>query len=139
MPFRQDSEADRYLMRRVILPLALGAFLLAAARLTLGAPDVAQALAFFAGGIPTQAAAESVTIVLAWLVILAAVFGLVGAAAQVVDRAQLLRSPSARAAIVLTASLVLLVVGAVHHSIPATLVCCGSDAADIREAIHLAQ
>ncbi|HUZ71018.1 MAG TPA: hypothetical protein VMU65_15020 [Candidatus Saccharimonadales bacterium] len=126
-------------MRRLALTLAFSAFLLGAARLTLGPPDLVQALAFFAGGIPTQVAAESVTILLAWLVIIVAVFGLVGTAAHGVDRGQLLRRPSTRAAILLTASLVLLIVGVVHRSIPPASLCCGSEAAGASEAIKLAQ
>lgn len=126
-------------MRRVMLTLGLIAFLLCAARLTLGPPDVLQALTFFAGGIPTQVAGEAATVFLAWLVIAAAVLGLLVGLTRFVDRAQLLRRPTTRATILLAASLMLLVVGAVHRSIPSARVCCGSDAMDISEAIHLAQ
>lgn len=126
-------------MRRVILTFGLIAFLMSAARLTLGPPDFVQALTFFAGGIPTEMAGESVIAFLAWLVIIAAVFGLVVGMTQFVERAQLLRRPSARAAILLTASLVLLAVGAVHRSTAPESLCCGSDAAAVSEAIHLAQ
>ena len=48
-------------MRRVIFVLALIGFLVCAALLTLGPPDVVQVLTFFAGGIPTQVAGEAVT------------------------------------------------------------------------------
>jgi uncharacterized membrane protein YidH (DUF202 family) len=126
-------------MRRAILILALIAFLLCAARLTLGPPDLAQVVAFFAGGIPTTMGGESVTILLAWIVVVGAVLGLLGGALHMVDRGQIRRRPSARAAILLTASLALLIVGAVHHVIPAASVCCGSDAAGIREATLLAR
>jgi uncharacterized membrane protein YidH (DUF202 family) len=126
-------------MGRVMFTLALITFLLCAARLTLGTPDVVQALTFFAGGIPTQLAGEAVTVLLAWLVILVAVLGLLAGMTRFVDRAQLLRKPSTRATILLAASLMLLVVGAVHRSIPTASVCCGSNALDISEAVHLAQ
>ncbi len=126
-------------MRRVILTLALVGLLLGAARLTLGTPDVVQALTFFGGGIPTQEAGEAVMTCLAWIVIIVAASGLLVGLTQIVDQAQVLRRPAARAAMLLAASLVLLVVGTVHRSMPPTSVCCGSNAADISEAIQLAQ
>ena len=126
-------------MRRVIFVLALIAFLLCAALLTLGPPDVAQVLTFFAGGIPTQVGGEAVTSLLAWFVILVAVLGLLAGLTRFVDNSQLLRKPSTRATILLAASLMLLVVSAVHRSTPSPSVCCGSDAMDISKAIHLAQ
>ncbi|HEY6470854.1 MAG TPA: hypothetical protein VI434_13925 [Candidatus Dormibacteraeota bacterium] len=126
-------------MRRVILTLMLVAVLFSAARLTLGTPDVLQALNFFGGGIPTQEAGEAVMTCLAWVVILVAASGLLVGVTQIVGQAQLLRRPAARAAMLLAASLVLLVVGAVHRSMPPKSVCCGSNAADMSEAIHLAQ
>ena len=63
-------------MRRVILTLALVGLLLGAARLTLGTPDVVQALTFFGGGIPTQEASKAVMTCLAWIVIIVAASGL---------------------------------------------------------------
>jgi uncharacterized membrane protein YidH (DUF202 family) len=126
-------------MRRVIFTLGLSAFLLCAALLTLGPPNAVQAFTFFGGGIPTQVAGQAVTVLLAWLVILVAILGLLAGMTRFIDHAQLLRKPSTRATILLAASLVLLVVGAVHRSIPPPSVCCGSDATDISEAIHLAQ
>jgi hypothetical protein len=126
-------------MRRVMVTFALVAFLLGAARLTLGIPDVVQALTFFGGGIPTQEAGVAVMTSLAWIVVIIAASGLLAGLTRIVDQAQLLRRPSARAAILLAASVVVLVVGAVHRSMPPTSVCCGSNAADISEAIQLAQ
>ncbi len=126
-------------MRRVMFVLALVAFLLCAALLTLGPPDVVQVLTFFSGGIPTQVAGEAVTVFLAWLVILIAVLGLLAGLLRFVNHAHLLRQPSTRATILLAASLMLLVVGAAHRSMPSASVCCGSDAMDISKAIHLAQ
>jgi uncharacterized membrane protein YidH (DUF202 family) len=126
-------------MRRALFSLGLIALLLGAARLTLGVPDVAQVLTFFGGGVPTQVASESVMVMLAWLLVLVTVLGLGGAATRFGRRSQLLRKSSVRAAILLAVSLVLLIVGAVHRSLPPAALCCGSNASDISQAIHLAQ
>jgi uncharacterized membrane protein YidH (DUF202 family) len=126
-------------MRRAFLMLGLIAFLLGAAGLTLGRPHPEQALAFFGGGVPTRLAAEAVIVVLAWLVIAVAVVGLLAGTLHAVNRQRLLQKPLARATILLAASLVLVIVGVLHRSIPPAQLCCGSDPADISEAIHLAQ
>jgi cytosine/uracil/thiamine/allantoin permease len=127
------------MFRRNVVMLGSLAALLAAAWFVLHAPDVGEGLAFFTAGIPTMAAGEAVMTLLAWLVIAVAASATVVTAVRDFRTGRSNGRPYPTASILLAVGLLLLAVGAVQRALPDSSICCGSGAANIREAISLAR
>ncbi len=113
--------------------------LLVAAWFVLRSPDMSEGLAFFTAGIPTMAAGEAVMALLAWLLIAVAALATVVNAIGDIKKRRPNRRPYPTASILLAVGLTLLVVGASQRALPPSSMCCGSGAANIREAISLAR
>jgi hypothetical protein len=124
---------------RAITPLTLASTILATTWVVLGLPDLGRSTAFFDSGIPTLDSGEAVMVLLAWMVALTAVIAVLVSMMRSVARPPRTHAISALAGVLLAVALVLFVVSAVHRLLPPASVCCGSGAAEIREAIHLAQ
>jgi hypothetical protein len=124
--------------RRLIAAMIVGAAMLAASWWVLRPPDIGQAIAFFTAASPTLGAGEAVMAVIAWLAVLIATCGTLVSILRDAWRASLARRPTTYASLILVVGLLLLAVGAVQRSLPSASVCCGSGAANVREAVQLA-
>jgi hypothetical protein len=127
------------MFRRNVLMLGPLVALLVAAWFVLRSPDVGQGLAFFTAGIPTMGAGEAVMSLLAWLVVAVAASAILVSAVRDFRKRRPNRRAYPTASILLAVGLLLLVVGAVQRVLPTASICCGSGAANIREAISLAR
>jgi hypothetical protein len=127
------------MLRRNVVLLALLVTLLVAALFVLRPPDVGEGLAFFTAGIPTMAAGEAVMVLLAWLVVAVAASATVMGAVRDLKKRGSDRRPYPTASILLAVGLVLLTVGSLQRALPSSPMCCGSGAANVREAISLAR
>lgn len=110
-----------------------------AAWVVLRPPDPGHAVEFFATGFPSLAAGEAVMTLIAWLVVAAAACGAVLTVVMRVPRLRPGQRSGASVSILLVVGLLLLAVGAVQRALPAASVCCGSGAANVREAVELAR
>jgi cytochrome bd-type quinol oxidase subunit 2 len=124
--------------RRVLLTLALAGAAIESAWLLLGPPDVIGAMAFFTDRFPALDTERALMVTLAWLLIAAVVGIAITAVFRAIGRSQRRRQTSIGASVLLTAGMLILVVSVVHRSLPSPTACCGSGAAEIREAIQLA-
>jgi hypothetical protein len=127
------------MFRRNIVMLPLLATLLVAAWFVLRAPNIGAGLAFFTAGIPTMAAGEAVMALLAWLLIAIAALAAVVSAVRDTRKRRPNRRPYSTASLLLVVGLLLLAVGTVQRALPTSSMCCGSGAANVREAISLAR
>src|SRR5579863_3437077 len=137
MPSRPVS-GDKRMFRRNVALFGLLVTLLVAALFILRSPDVGQGLAFFTAGIPTEFAGEAVISLFAWVVIAVAASATVMSAVRDIRTRRPNRRPHPTASMLLAVGLLLLAVGAVQRVLPTSTICCGSGAANVREAISLA-
>ena len=112
--------------RTAILRLAPVFAMIAAAWLVLRAPDADQTMAFFTSGVPSLAAGEATMTIIAWLVVVGVGCLAVVSAFLEIRRSRRGGGSTSVIAAFLVAGLMLLAVGAVHHSLPGASVCCGS-------------
>jgi hypothetical protein len=127
------------MFRRNVVLFGLLMTLLVAAWFVLRLPDMSEGLAFFTAGIPTMAAGEAVMALLAWLLIAVAALATVVNAVRDLKKRGSDRRPYPTASILLAVGLLLLTVGSLQRALPTSSVCCGSGAANVREAISLAR
>jgi hypothetical protein len=125
--------------RRVILRLAPMIAMIVAAWFVLRAPDADQTMAFFTSGVPSLAAGEATMTIIAWLVLAGVACLAVVSALLEIRRSRRGGGSTSVTVAFLVAGVMLLGVSAVHHSLPGASVCCGSGAANVREAIQLAR
>jgi hypothetical protein len=125
--------------RSAILRLVPVIAMIAAAWFVLRAPDADQTVAFFTSGVPSLAAGEATMTIIAWLVIVGVAWLAVASALLEIGRSQRKRDSPSIIGAFLVVGVMLLVVGAVYHALAGASVCCGSGAANVREAIQLAR
>ena len=133
------SGASRHMARRLALALAIVLAMLTAASFVLRLPDLGEVIVFFTGGIPSLVAGEAVMTSLAWLVIALTACAIALSLPRNAAGSRLLRGFNSYASLLLVVGLLLLVVSAIRHALPAASVCCGSGAANLREALNLAR
>jgi hypothetical protein len=126
-------------VRRHLVTLALVVPMLTAAWLVLRAPDVAQAIAFFGPGTPSLTAGEAMMTLLAWLAVSVACCGTLLPLFRRIVRTTAARHSTSIAVLFFVIGLLLLTMGAVQRALPSASVCCGSGAANVREAMQLAR
>jgi len=124
--------------RRLIAALIMSATMLLGAWVVLRPLDFGQAITFFTAASPTLGAGEAVMVVVAWLAVAIATCGTLVSVIRDVRKPSPDRRTTAYAPLILAVGLLLLAAGAVQRSLPAASVCCGSGAANVREAVLLA-
>lgn len=125
--------------RRAALGLVPVLAMIGAAWSVLRPPDLPQTWAFFTAGIPSMAAAEAAMTMLAWLVVSVAACLALVTIGRKLRRSRTGQTSASAASVFLAVGLMLLAVAAVRHALPGESVCCGSGAANVREAIQLAR
>lgn len=133
------SGVSDHMARRLVLPVTLVLTMLTAAWLVLRPPDVGEVIVFFTGGVPSLVAGEAVMTSLAWLVIALTACAIALSLSRNMAGSRLLRAFNSYTSLLLVVGLLLLVISAIRHSLPAASVCCGSGAANLREALQLAR
>jgi hypothetical protein len=126
------------MVRRVLSTLVVAAGIIAAATLTLPAPNLSSAVGFFGGSTPSIAAGEAVVGVLGWAVVVVGLVILLAGLTRGVSASTLLRRRKHRAAIVLVVGILLLVVSSVHRIVGSSALCCGSNPQEVRQVVDLA-
>jgi hypothetical protein len=127
------------MLRRPAVTLGLLVMMLASAWLVLRVPDMNAAVAFFSNGIPTMVAGVAVMALLAWLVIAVAICATFVRAIREARGAHPNGKLIPSASMLLAVGLLLLVLGVVQRTLPATSICCGAGPANLREATQLAR
>jgi hypothetical protein len=126
------------MIRRVLLTLTLAGVVIEAVWLLLGPPDVVGAIAFFTDRFPALDTERALMVTLGWLLVAGVVGTALAAVLRALGRSQRLHRTSIGASVVLAAGMLILGVSIVHRLLPPPTACCGSGAAEVREAIQLA-
>lgn len=121
------------------MALGLVVPMLVAAWLVLRPPDVGQAIAFFAMGVPSLTSGEAMMSLLAWMAVVIAVSGTTISVFRRISKSNADHPPSSFAVFLLVIGLLLLTISGVQRALPSASVCCGSGSANIREAMQLAR
>lgn len=127
------------MLRRPAVTLGLLVIMFASAWLVLRVPDMNAAFAFFSNGIPTMFAGVAVMALLAWFVIAVAICAAVVSAVREARRTHPKGKLIPSASMLLAVGLLLLILGVVQRTLPATSICCGAGPANLREATQLAR
>ena len=115
----------------------MAAVLIAAAALTVGAPDWGTARQFLFA-FPSRPGALAAAAAFTWAVVLAVVTVVLIDAARVVTRRASASTPLARGVLVLVVGVMMLTVGYLHHLGGQYSMCCGNTAGQLEEAVQLA-
>ncbi|MFN2591229.1 MAG: hypothetical protein ABR532_00120 [Candidatus Dormibacteria bacterium] len=117
----------------------MAAVLALAAVLTLGPPDWHGAWGFLAGGGAGTSGAVAVAAILCWVVMAVTVAAASLACVRAVRIPAVARSPATLATACLVIGVVLLLLGALHHTSARYTMCCGSSVEHDREARRLVE
>lgn len=121
-------------LRRLVIPVAGSVVLVALALMALGPPDVADAVDFFLGSLPSSAGAQAAVAIVLWLLVLVlAGAALVAAGREAADAIAQLRRRQVQAVAVLLLGIAIFAGGLLRHQRGLAPICCG----DITQAQRL--
>ena len=123
------------MIRRTLPSTVLAVLLVSAAVAVLGRPNPMDAARFFSGGVPSLDEGEAVVSLISWVVVATIALLCIGGSVRALTQSDVVRQRSRRVTLIFVAGLLLLLVAAVHRSLPAHAdVCCGDPSAAARQA-----